>query len=118
MNLIYHVLINTGVLLGANVCAFNVAACDYVLFCVLANFIDVDHLAARPIYDPKRCSFLHPPHSMALALWVSLILSFTPYAAFGYGYVLHLILDAINDRDKKDLKNNFFNRRISGHYYF
>jgi hypothetical protein len=74
---------------------FEVGYWDAVLIAG-SNLIDLDHLASRPIYHPKRnpfkTHFLHR-HWRALLL-VSVAMFFVrPIAFFGLGVVLHLFLD-------------------------
>ena len=64
--------------------------------------IDVDHLLARPIFDPSRCSVgTHLLHSYPMIV-VYVILLFLPYRRLGWpwwirvvavGLVLHIITD-------------------------
>ena len=59
--------------------------------------VDLDHLLARPLYDPDRCSILfHPLHSgPAIALWVLLAL-IPKTRLIGVGLVLHMALDGLD----------------------
>ncbi|HEX6069753.1 MAG TPA: DUF6122 family protein [Longimicrobiaceae bacterium] len=59
--------------------------------------VDLDHLLARPIYDPGRCSIgFHPLHTIpAILLYVGLVL--TPRTRLlGLGLVVHMALDALD----------------------
>ena len=59
--------------------------------------VDLDHLLANPIYDPKRCSIgFHPLHQPWFIAFY-FILSFYPKTRFiGIGLVIHMVLDAID----------------------
>ncbi len=59
--------------------------------------IDLDHLAAVPIYDPGRCSVgFHPLHSpMAVASYVALTLP-ARTRLIGLGLVIHIALDSLD----------------------
>ena len=59
--------------------------------------VDLDHLLANPIYDPKRCSIgFHPLHQPWFIAFY-FILSFYPKTRFiGVGLVIHMVLDAID----------------------
>lgn len=58
--------------------------------------VDIDHLAATPVYDPGRCSIgFHPLHGfLPIALYV--LLCFIPKARYvGIGLVIHMALDSL-----------------------
>ena len=61
-----------------------------------ANFIDIDHLLADPIFDPNRCSIgFHLLHGWEAALGFAALL-FVPrwwVRAFGIGALWHLAVD-------------------------
>ena len=59
--------------------------------------IDVDHLLARPLYDPARCSIgFHPLHTAPLiALYFALLVP-RPTRLFALGLVIHIALDALD----------------------
>lgn len=65
---------------------------------VCANFIDVDHLLSKPIYQPGRNSFkAHVFHrAWKVVLGISVLMSFTPFFYFGLGLILHLLCDLID----------------------
>ena len=68
----------------------------YIIF-LLAFLIDLDHLAATPIFSPNRCSinyhFLHSYY--AIALYVSLLfLKKTRLIAIGL--VCHILADSVD----------------------
>lgn len=70
----------------------------YAYFLMLATMlVDLDHLLAKPIYDPMRCSIgFHPLHQpWFLALYF--VLCFIPKTRLlGLGLSIHMILDAID----------------------
>ena len=59
--------------------------------------IDIDHLIATPIFDPRRCSIgFHPLHSyIALGVYV-LGLFFRQTRVVAIGLVFHIITDAVD----------------------
>lgn len=59
--------------------------------------IDVDHLFADPIYDPKRCSIgFHPLHRLGfVALYIALCF-FPKSRLLGLGLTIHMALDSID----------------------
>jgi hypothetical protein len=67
------------------------------LIMIATMMVDIDHLIADPIYDPKRCSIgFHPLHQ----LWFMLLyiaLCFAPKTRLaGIGLTVHMALDAID----------------------
>lgn len=66
------------------------------LVMLAANMIDLDHLLADPIFDPKRCSIgFHPLHDWIAALvYVGMLLVPRWWVrAFGLGALWHLAVD-------------------------
>jgi len=61
---------------------------------ISAILIDLDHLFASPIFDPKRCSInFHPLHSyFAIGLYVLLIIP-KNVRLIGLGLTIHIIAD-------------------------
>ena len=59
--------------------------------------VDIDHLAATPIYDPSRCSIgFHPLHKLWFVLFY-VALCFVPKTRFiGLGLTIHMALDSID----------------------
>ncbi|AOY59017.1 MULTISPECIES: DUF6122 family protein [Desulfococcus] len=62
--------------------------------------VDLDHLAADPVFDPNRCSIgFHPLHTV-LAVGVYALLSFVPDARvlrwIGIGLLIHMGLDGVD----------------------
>ena len=67
------------------------------LIMVSTMLVDIDHLAATPIYDPGRCSIgFHPLHKIwFVAFYVALC--FVPKARLvGLGLSIHMALDSID----------------------
>ncbi|HLP79326.1 MAG TPA: DUF6122 family protein [Acidobacteriota bacterium] len=82
-----------------------------LVFLLLSNIIDVDHLLAKPIYDKNRNSigfhFLHKPQIFVIYIAGC----FLPgvYKFFFIGVLLHLLLDWVEFKyfvEKKKLRNN------------
>ena len=63
----------------------------------LTIIVDLDHLLADPIYDPRRCSMaFHPLHSFP-AIIIYLALTFLPKTRLiGIGLLIHMALDGID----------------------
>jgi hypothetical protein len=59
--------------------------------------IDLDHLLATPIYNPRRCSIdLHPLHTWpAIVLYLGLTVCSRTRLA-GTGLLIHMVLDTID----------------------
>jgi hypothetical protein len=64
------------------------------LVMVSCIFIDLDHLLATPIFDPKRCSInFHPLHSYyAIGLYVVLT-GIKKTRLLGLGLLIHILAD-------------------------
>lgn len=64
---------------------------------MVGMLIDVDHLAADPIYDPGRCSIgFHPLHALLpIGIYVAL-LAHQKTRLIGLGLCIHIALDAID----------------------
>lgn len=57
--------------------------------------IDADHLLAKPIYAPNRCSIgFHPLHTTPAILIYGALLVAPPTRLLGLGLSLHIALDA------------------------
>lgn len=73
----------------------------YVYFVLmLTMLVDLDHLLADPIYDPKRCSIgFHPLHKL-LPICIYGLLCFVPKPLYvrlvGIGLMIHMALDSID----------------------
>lgn len=59
--------------------------------------VDLDHLAADPVYDPNRCGIgFHPLHEPALfPVWI-LLASFVRTRWVGVGLLIHMTLDGLD----------------------
>lgn len=64
---------------------------------LLTMLVDVDHLLARPVYDPARCSIgFHPLHSYVVLPVYIVMLAFPRTRVVGLGLVIHMVLDAVD----------------------
>jgi len=59
--------------------------------------VDLDHLLAKPIYDPERCSIaFHPLHSF-WAIGTYILLCFPKKTRLiGIGLIIHMALDSLD----------------------
>lgn len=59
--------------------------------------VDLDHLAADPIYDPGRCSIgFHPLHRWpAVPVYLAMAV-IAPSRLIGLGLLVHMALDAVD----------------------
>ena len=92
---IVHLLLHVAVP-GAVAWSFFRARWRRVWLVLLAGWlIDVDHLLARPMYDPDRCSIgFHPLHTApAIAVYVMLLVP-RPTRLLALGLLIHIALDA------------------------
>lgn len=99
-----HVAVNLGVfLLLMQVDGLDPNYTDLALL-VGSNFIDLDHLYARPIYDPMRngfkTHFLHKNWKAVLLISI-LMLFIRPMMFLGIGFILHFFLDYLDIKQKK-----------------
>lgn len=64
------------------------------LIMVLTMVVDLDHLLAKPIYDPNRCSIdFHPLHS-SRAIFLYGLMTVVPKTRFmGLGLLFHMAID-------------------------
>lgn len=64
---------------------------------LLTMLVDLDHLLARPVYDPGRCSIgFHPLHSeWMLPVYIALV-ALPRTRLVGLGLVIHMVLDAVD----------------------
>lgn len=71
--------------------------------------VDLDHLLARPIYDPTRCSIhYHPLHSeYAIIVYVLLILV-PKTRIIGLGLLLHMLTDSLDCFMSLHTGNSYF----------
>ena len=67
------------------------------LIMMAAFVIDLDHLAADPVFDPNRCGIgFHPLHTWP-AIGIYTVLFLIPKTRiFGLGLVIHIFLDALD----------------------
>lgn len=71
-----------------------VPACAWLLAGLV---IDVDHLLATPVYESGRCSMgFHPLHTWPALLIYIVLTAYKPTRWFGYGLLLHLLLDTLD----------------------
>lgn len=57
--------------------------------------VDFDHLLAKPIYDPDRCSIgFHPLHRPPAILAYGAMTLWAPTRLLGSGLLIHMALDA------------------------
>ena len=72
------------------------------LIMVATMLVDIDHLLATPIYDPKRCSIgFHPLHELIPIAFYLLLCCVPRYFGLqlrliGIGLVIHMVLDSID----------------------
>ena len=70
------------------------------VFMMLTMLVDLDHLLANPVYDPKRCSIgFHPLHTIyPIIFYAGLSLLPKPLSLrlLGLGLVIHMALDSID----------------------
>ncbi|HEX4873103.1 MAG TPA: DUF6122 family protein [Nevskiaceae bacterium] len=91
LHLLLHALVPAAVALRWN----RSRALRLWLVMMATMAVDLDHLLARPIYDPGRCSIgFHPLHR-APAIAVYGLLTLLPATrVVGVGLLLHMALDA------------------------
>jgi len=64
---------------------------------LLANFIDLDHLLANPMFDPNRCSIgFHPLHSYVAISIYMIFFVFPKTRLLSIGLILHILADVID----------------------
>ena len=68
-----------------------------IIILLSAIVIDIDHVVARPIFDPDRCSNnFHPLHSYwAITVYVSLLF-FSKTRIFGVALLIHMLADIVD----------------------
>ncbi len=99
-----HVAVNLGVFLV--LMQVPTVAPNYTDLALLvgSNLIDLDHLSARPIYHPKRNSFItHPLHKQwkVLSVLSVLMLFIRPVSFLGIGLLLHFFLDYLYNKRER-----------------
>ena len=67
------------------------------LILLVTMMVDLDHLLANPIFDPKRCSInFHPLHSyLAISVYV-IALFFKKTRIIAIGLLFHMLTDFID----------------------
>lgn len=64
------------------------------LVMALTMIVDLDHLLANPIYDPRRCSInFHPLHTYPAILVFAVGSAFPKFRLIGLGLLLHMGID-------------------------
>jgi hypothetical protein len=68
-----------------------------VLILLAGILIDIDHVFARPIFDPLRCSInFHPLHTYwAIGVYIGLTLV-PKTRLFGFALLLHIMADSVD----------------------
>ena len=67
------------------------------LIMVATMLVDLDHLLAKPVFDPDRCSIgFHPLHTWPAVSAYLLLSLFPKTRIIGVGLVIHMLLDAID----------------------
>ncbi|MFC2151459.1 DUF6122 family protein [Bacteroidota bacterium] len=64
---------------------------------LLANLIDLDHLLANPVFEPKRCSIgFHLLHSYLAIFIYSVLLVFPKTRILAIGLIMHISVDFLD----------------------
>jgi hypothetical protein len=64
----------------------------FIMVCTMV--VDLDHLLANPIFDPKRCSIgFHPLHTKFAIIAFIILLFPKKTRIIGLGLVLHMLID-------------------------
>ncbi len=64
---------------------------------VATMVVDLDHLAADPVYDPERCSLgFHPLHTWPIWLLSALLAAWPRTRLVGVGLLIHMGLDGLD----------------------
>lgn len=67
------------------------------LILITTMLVDLDHLFARPIFDPNRCGIgFHPLHSEYAILMYIGLLWFPKTRLIGVGLLLHMVTDSVD----------------------
>jgi len=111
MNTAVHLGVNYIVYLMLGYIGIQTTSLDIVLV-LAANLIDLDHLLARPIFDPDRDSFkshlLHKNWKPILLLCI-FMLFYRPLVFLSIGIMIHYLLDILDNKlwkKKKSKKAN------------
>ena len=98
-----HIIFNIIIyfIIGKTLIATNTF--DLILL-LLSELIDLDHLNAKPIFDPKRNSFkthfFHRNWKMVLLISIAMLF-YRPSMFLGIGLMSHLFLDFLYNKIKK-----------------
>ena len=67
------------------------------LIMIATMLIDVDHLLAKPIFDPNRCSInFHPLHSYyAIGIYLSMLIP-NKTRVLAIGLLIHILADTVD----------------------
>jgi len=64
---------------------------------MLTMLVDLDHLAADPIYDPGRCGIgFHPLHTYAALIIYTVLGAIPKTRLVGLGLLIHMTLDGLD----------------------
>ena len=70
---------------------------------IASNLVDVDHLLAKPIYNPDRCSIeSHPLHSLPMIGLYSAMLFNKETQEWGIGLLTHMAVDYVDCINTKE----------------
>ena len=70
---------------------------------IASNIVDVDHLSAKPIYNPNRCSLeFHPLHSLPMMGLYSAMLFIDETQELGVGLLTHMAVDYVDCINTKE----------------
>ena len=91
---ISHVFVPTGIAYALKIeKGWESTALTYIS----TNLVDLDHLVANPVYDPKRCSINYDPlHSENAIFGYSILALHSQTRDVGTGLLIHMGLDYIN----------------------
>ena len=67
------------------------------LIMVATLIVDLDHLLARPVFDPNRCSIgYHPLHTWPVMVIVMGLMAVPKTRLVGLGLTIHWVLDGLD----------------------
>tara|TARA_B100000700_G_scaffold67995_1_gene75246 strand:+ start:9043 stop:9762 length:720 start_codon:yes stop_codon:yes gene_type:complete len=70
---------------------------------IASNLVDADHLLAKPIYNPDRCSIgSHPLHSLPMIGLYSAMLFNKKTEPWGIGLLTHIVVDCVDCINTKE----------------
>ncbi|MEK7118521.1 MAG: DUF6122 family protein [Patescibacteria group bacterium] len=103
MTTLTHVAVNLATFAALAHAPIDANYTDLALL-VGSNFIDLDHLSAQPIYDPKRNSFaahfLHKQWRM-VSILATAMLFIRPVSFLGVGLLSHFFLDYLYNKRER-----------------